>query len=82
MSDVDNSLPFQVMTQRIIHNADAKFGGACVLVPPGGGKALELLMLDAAEDEGQFWATILTRIQTAIHDSDQKKLQARGFGAR
>jgi hypothetical protein len=82
MADVDNSLPFQVMTQRIIHNADAKFGGACVLVPPGGGKALELLMLDAAEDEGQFWGTILTRIQNAIQDADQRKLQNRGFGAR
>jgi len=53
-----------------------------VLVPPGGGKALELLMLDAAEDEGQFWATILTRIQNAIHEADQKKMQARSFGAR
>jgi hypothetical protein len=53
-----------------------------VLVPPGGGKALELLMLDAAEDEGQFWATILTRIQTAIHDADQKKVQNRTFGVR
>ena len=73
-------VPFQEMSLRIQHNKDAKFGGACVLVPPGGGKALELLMLDAAEDEGQFWATILTRIQTAIHDADQKKLQARRFG--
>ena len=74
--------PFTTMATRITHNEDAKFGGACVLVPPGGGKALELLMLDAAEDEGQFWATILTRIQNAIHESDQKKMAARGFGAR
>ena len=74
--------PFNLMAARIVHNADAHFGGACVLVPPGGGKALELLMLDAAEDEGQFWATILTRIQNAIHEADQKKMQARSFGAR
>ena len=76
------SEPFTKMAERIDHNADAKFGGACVLVPPGGGKALELLMLDTAEDEGQFWATILTRIQTAIAEADQKKLANRGFGAR
>ena len=76
------SEPFTKMAERIQHNEDAKFGGACVLVPPGGGKALELLMLDAAEDEGQFWATILTRIQTAIHDADQKKVQNRTFGVR
>jgi hypothetical protein len=74
--------PFNLMAARIIHNADAHFGGACVLVPPGGGKALELLMIDAAEDEGQFWGTILTRIQNAIQDADQRKLQNRGFGAR
>ena len=70
------------MAERIQHNADAHFGGACVLVPPGGGKALEILMLDAAEDEGQFWATILTRIQTAIHDSDQKKKTGMSYGMR
>lgn len=80
---MSNSEPFIKMAAAITLNKDeVKFGGACVLVPPGGGKALELLMLDAAEDEGQFWATILTRIQTAIHDSDQKKMQARSFGAR
>ena len=78
----DTSDAFTKMAERIQHNADAHFGGACVLVPPGGGKALELLMLDAAEDEGQFWATILTRIQTAIHDSDQKKQVSRTFGVR
>ena len=70
------------MSLRIQHNKDAKFGGACVIVPPAGGSAVELLMLDAAEDEGQFWATILTRIQTAIHEADQKKLANQGFGRR
>jgi hypothetical protein len=74
--------PFNTMSLRIAHNADAKFGGACVVVPPGGGKPVELLVLDASEDEGQFWATILTRIQTAIAEIDQKKLQSRTFGAR
>lgn len=78
----DPSLSFQVMAQRIIHNADAKFGGACVIVPPAGGKPVELLMLDAAEDEGQFWATILTRIQTAIVEIDQKKKAGMGYGMR
>jgi hypothetical protein len=43
---------------------------------------LELLMLDAAEDEGQFWATILTRIQVAITENDVRKQQGRTFGMR
>ena len=76
------SEPFTKMAERIQHNEDAHFGGACVLVPPGGGKALELLMLDAAEDEGQFWATILTRIQVAITENDVRKQQGRTFGMR
>jgi hypothetical protein len=78
----DKSVPFQVMTHRIIHNADAKFGGACVIVPPGTGKPVELLVLDASEDEGQFWATILTRIQMAMDDKNRQTQQARVFGVR
>jgi len=74
--------PFNAMSLRIAHNADAKFGGACVLVPPSGGKPVELLVLDAAEDEGQFWATILTRIQVAINENDERKRAAQGFGRR
>ncbi len=74
--------PFTKMAERIVHNEDAKFGGACVLVPPGGGKAVELLVLDAAEDEGQFWATIMTRIQMAITENDARKQQGRTFGMR
>ena len=78
----DKSLPFQVMTQSIIHNAGGEFGGACVIVPPGGGKTIELLMLDSAADEGQFWSTIMTRIQMAIAESDKKLQQSRTFGVR
>jgi len=79
---MSNSESFLKMAAAIELNKDSKFGGACVLVPPGGGKALELLMLDAAEDEGQFWATILTRIQVAITENDARKQQGRTFGMR
>jgi hypothetical protein len=76
------AFPFQVMAGRITHNADATFGGAVVIIPPGDGKPIELLMLDAQGDEGQFWATILTRIQVAISENDQKKQVSRTFGVR
>ena len=79
MSEID---PFTKMAARIAHNEDANFGGACVIVPPGGGKAIELVMLDSAADEGQFWSTILTRIQMAIAESDKKLQQGRTFGVR
>jgi len=70
------------MDQRIQRSINDPFGGACVIVPPGGGKPVELLMLDTAEDEGQFWATIMTRIQMAINENDQKKQVNRTFGVR
>jgi hypothetical protein len=79
---MSNAEPFTKMAERITHNADATFGGAVVIVPPGDGKPVELLMLDAQGDEGQFWATILTRIQVAINENDQKKQVNRTFGVR
>ena len=69
------------MAERIKHNADSTFGGAVVIVPPGdNAKPIELLMLDAQGDEGQFWATILTRIQMAQAERDRLNTQARTFG--
>jgi hypothetical protein len=73
---------FAAMAQRIDHNAQDVFGGACVIVPPGEGKPIELLMLDAQGDAGQFWATILTRIQMAMDDKNRQTQQARVFGVR
>ena len=79
---MNNAEPFTKMAERITHNEGATFGGACVIVPPGETTPIEMYVLDSAQDPGQFWATILTRIQTAIHDSDQKKLANQGFGRR
>ena len=80
---MSNADPFTTMAIRITHNEDAKFGGACVIVPPGDGKPVELLMFaEGTGTEAQFWTTIISLAQTAISEIDQKKLAARGFGAR
>lgn len=79
---MSNDIPFTTMAERIKHNADAKFGGAVVLVPPNGVAPVELLLLDAHADEGQFWATILTRIQMAMQANEQRQQQNRAFGVR
>lgn len=71
---------FSRMAERIKHNADAKFGGAVVLVPPNNGVPIELLMLDSAGDEGQFWATIITRIQLAMKAHEDRNQMGRTFG--
>ena len=75
--------PFTQMAERIAHNADAKFGGACVIVPPGDGKLVELLMFaEGTGTEAQFWTTIISLAQSAISEIDQKRQAARGFGVR
>jgi len=79
----DNSAPFTRMADRIAHNPDATFGGAVVIIPPGTvGEPIELLMLDAAGDEAQFWSTILTRIQMVIQKIGERERVASGFGRR
>ena len=73
--------PFTKMAARLLHNADATFGGAVVIVPPVG-DPIELLMLDAQGDAGQFWGTIKTRIQLAVDKLDEQQRVAQGFGRR
>lgn len=76
-----NSEPFRKMAERIDHNKDAGFGGACVFVPPpGAGEPIQILMLDSAADVAQFYSTVVTRIQIAL---DRMKDQANSpFGRR
>ena len=74
---------YRLMADRIDHNADATFGGAVVIIPPtGGGDPIELLMLDARGDPGQFWSTIMTRIQIMLEELKLKQQQPFGGGMR
>jgi hypothetical protein len=62
-----NSERFRKMADRIEHNADAGFGGACVFVPPsGGGEPIEILMIDNGANPAQFYSTVATRIQLTL----------------
>ena len=78
---MSNSDPFTKMAARIEHNADAKFGGACVLVPPFG-DPIELVMFDETADAGQFWGTLKTRIDLALGKLEEAQRLAGGFGRR
>ena len=74
---------YRLMADRIDHNADATFGGAVVIIPPaGGGDPIELLILDAQGNPGQFWATIMSRIQITLEDLKAKQQQPFGGGMR
>ena len=86
MSD-ENELPsnserFRTMAERIDHNKDAGFGGACVFVPPQGmGDPIEILILDTGSEAAQFYSTVATRLQLAL-DKMQSQNQASGIYGR
>ena len=75
----DVSVRYRLMADRLDHNAEAPFGGSCVIYPPsGGGDPIELLMLDSKGDPAQFWSTISTRIQIVLEDLKAKQQQPFG----
>lgn len=60
---------FEAMAARIRHNADAKFGGACVIIPPeGGGEPIEVLLLDSSGNIAQFWSAVVSRSQSTMEE--------------
>ena len=76
----DFSAAFDKMAERIRHNKDATFGGACVIIPPTGGASIEVLMLDSASDLAQFYSTIATRLQIALDQLKDQEATRRAFG--
>jgi hypothetical protein len=78
-----NADPFRKMADRIEHNKDAGFGGACVIIPPGGvGEPIEVLLLDNAADPAQFYSTVATRIQITLEKVQAQNAQNVAFGRR
>jgi hypothetical protein len=77
--DDDPSVHFSAMAQRIIHNAGGEFGGAAVIISPGGIQ-IEVLMLGAGSDEAQFLSTIKTRIDIKLAEVDEKQRNQTAFG--
>lgn len=67
---------YRLMADRLDHNADATFGGSCVIIPPpGGGEPIEFILLDLKSDPAQFWSTVSTKIQIALENLKQQQGQ-------
>ena len=78
-----NADRFRKMAERIDHNNDAGFGGACVFIPPQGmGDPIEVLILDNAGDPAQFYSTVATRLQIALDKLQGQNQAAQAFGRR
>jgi hypothetical protein len=73
---------FTAMAERITQNAAQPFGGAVVIVPPGTGSAIEMLMLDPNSDLAMFWSTIRTKIDILLASAEAEKRRQQGFGGR
>ena len=72
---------FTAMAERIIHNAGADFGGAFVIVAPGGDPIMESLVLDPKQDVAHFFMLLSTKIQQALEEIKQREARSH-FGGR
>lgn len=73
----EQAKPFHAMAARIEHNANARFGGAFVIVPPAeGGEPLEVLVLDESQNAAQFWMVLNAKCKMALDEIAAKELQA------
>jgi hypothetical protein len=66
---------FRAMADRIERNP-SEFGGACVIIPPGGGEGIEFLLIDAKGDVAQFFGAVMTKVQVVMEE--MKDQQRRG----
>jgi hypothetical protein len=69
------------MADRLDHNADAKFGGAFVIIPPTG-DAQDMLILDNSGNPAIFWATLRSRVDIALQELQDAERQVSAFPAR
>ncbi len=76
----DRSDKFRAMADSIDNNEGKPFGGAVVIIPPGGGDAIEVLVLDSREDGLQFFSNIKTMADVAYNKLLQEEQQKRVYG--
>ena len=72
------AIPLLAMAERIERNKDAPFGGAFVIIPPGG-TPQDMLILDNSGNAAIFWSTLQTRVQIALSELDEGN-RSGGFG--
>lgn len=78
----DNSQAFREMATRIDLNKREGFSGAAVLVPPGDGKRMEMLLLRNEGDPAMFWHLVKTHAEIAIQEAAAAEQQQAQWGRR
>ena len=73
---------FRAMADKIERNGADSFGGAVVVVPPGGGDPVHILVLDSQQDPSMFWGNLKTKCDIAIHTLDNTQRNQTAFARR
>lgn len=67
------------MADKIDLNDIASFGGAFVVVSPGGSANVETLIIDPTQNAAQFWGILMTRAQLALQQIQDEERQVGGM---
>ena len=80
MTEPSNADRLRRMADRIDHNADSPFGGACVIIPPvGGGNPIEIMLFDNNADPAHFWSTVTLKAKHAMEEADAERRRTMGL---
>lgn len=77
----DFGKPFIEMAARIRRNAPEEFGGAVLIVGPGG-EAVDVVIIGAHQDPTFFWATAKGKVTIECDEAIQRLEKPTGFGQR
>lgn len=82
MTSQEAAAEFRKMADQIERNADSKFGGAYVIIPPGDYDVgpLSVLLIDSRQDAANFFNLLDWRTKTVLAEIDAKQRQMTGFG--
>lgn len=72
---------FRAMADLLERNQDQGYAGAAVICHPDG-ENIEFLLLGSKDNEGQFFATLMQRIQITTQRIDDANKQRAAFGHR
>lgn len=65
---IDPAQFFRDMADRVEKIGENEFAGAAVVVPPGGGEPIALLLVDPKQDLVQFFATVKSRVEVVTSE--------------
>ena len=77
---MENSQLFRAMAERIDKNDQMEFGGAALIVPPGGGEPIAVLLIDPKQDIASFWGAVQAKVAIAV--AEMQDAQNSPFGRR